>query len=64
MTKEPQEEIKLSQVLNIDLPKILAQMPEKELAYLQIVPPSWMLNNDPLIEQINHLGKLSLHTTK
>lgn len=58
MTKEPQEEIKLSQVLNIDLPKILAQMPEKELAYLQIVPPSWMLNNDPLIEQINYLGKL------
>ena len=33
-------------------------MQEKELAYLQIVPPSWMLNNDPLIEQINHLGKL------
>ena len=58
MSKELQEEIKLSQVLNINLAETLAHMPEKELAYLQIVPPSWMLNNDPLIEQINHLGKL------
>ena len=58
MSKELQEEIKLSQVLNINLAETLAHMQEKELAYLQIVPPSWMLNNDPLIEQINHLGKL------
>ena len=49
MSKELQEEIKLSQVLNINLAETLAHMQEKELAYLQIVPPSWMLNNDPLI---------------
>ena len=29
MTKEPQEEIKLSQVLNINLAETLAHMPEK-----------------------------------
>lgn len=45
-------------VLDIDLKTALSNMQPKEFAYLQIVPPSWMLQDDALLEQVNHLSTL------
>ena len=38
-------------VLDIDLKTALSNMQPKEFAYLQIVPPSWMLQDDALLSK-------------
>lgn len=45
-------------ILAIDMPAELAKMASKELAYLQIVPPCWMLQGDPLLDQVKLLHEL------
>lgn len=48
-------------LLDIQMPAQLRQIEKKELAYLQIVPPSWMLKNDPLLTQVENLAELYNH---
>lgn len=47
-------------ITNIDLKNHLNQLSQQELAYLQIIPPSWMqgLEYSAYLEQLNHLSYL------
>lgn len=47
-------------IANIDLKNHLNQLSQQELAYLQIIPPSWMqgLEYSAYLEQLNHLSYL------
>lgn len=47
-------------ITNIDLKNHLNQLSQQELAYLQIIPPSWMQNPEypAYLEQLNHLSHL------
>lgn len=49
-----------STITNIDLKNNLNQLSQQELAYLQIVPPSWMQNPEyhAYLEQLNYLSHL------
>lgn len=47
-------------ITNIDLKNHLNQLSQQELAYLQIIPPSWMQSPEypAYLEQLNHLSHL------
>lgn len=49
-----------SMIANIDLKSHLNQLSQQELAYLQIIPPSWMQSPEypAYLEQLNHLSHL------
>lgn len=47
-----------SEVLNINLAMELTKMQKKEFAYLQLVRPSWMTEEDKLLNQLKSLSTL------
>lgn len=49
-----------SEISTCDIKKYIAQLSKQQLAYLQIIPPSWMQipDHDAYLKQINHLSHL------